>query len=100
MDYVVVERDGVNGERETVGLEIGNPTPTVRRRFRRSLAKRQKPTPTKSELDDDSDFEEDLDHALKGITPTARAFIIPSATPSDLPAVRYLNEHEAGSKHN
>jgi hypothetical protein len=96
VDYVVVERDGVNGKREAVGIEIGDPTPTVPRRFRRSLTKRQKPTPTEVESDDESDFEEDLDHALKGITITStpQAFTIPSAAPSGLPAVRHLIMHE------
>jgi hypothetical protein len=94
VDYVVVERDGVNGERGAVGIEIGNPTPTVRRRFRRSLARRQMPTPTDADSDDESDFEEDLDHALKGITSTAQPFTIPSATPSSLPAVRQIHKQE------
>jgi hypothetical protein len=95
VDYVVVERDGANGKRVAVGIEIGNPTPTLRRRFRRLLTKRQKPTSTEVDSDDESDFEEDLDHALKGITSTAQAFTIPSATPSGLPVVRHMKRRDS-----
>ncbi|KAH3913202.1 hypothetical protein HBH56_113110 [Parastagonospora nodorum] len=84
VDYVVVERDGVDGQREAVGIEIGNPTPTVRRRFRRSLAKRQMPapTPTPTPMDDDSDDDSDLEDALESLMPSSRPFTIPSATPT------------------
>lgn len=88
MDYVVVERDGVDGQREAVGIEIGDPTPTVRRRFRRSLAKRQMPAPTPTPMDDDSDDDSDLEDALESLMPTSRPFTIPSATPTGLSAVR------------
>jgi hypothetical protein len=87
VDYVVVERDGVNGEREAVGIEIGDPTSTVRRRFRRSLAKRQMPTPTRTEVDSDDDS--DLEDELESLLPTSRPFTIPSAAPTAAPAVRH-----------
>jgi hypothetical protein len=88
VDYVVVERDGVDGQREAVGIEIGDPTPTVRRRFRRSLAKRQMPTPTPKPMNDDSDDDSDLEDALESLMPKSRPLTMPSPTPTGLPAVR------------
>jgi hypothetical protein len=88
VDYVVVERDGEDGGREAVGIEIGHSRPT-RSRVSRTRVRRQAPAPTEIESDDESDLEDLLEdiHA----TPTSRPFTIPSATP----AVRLMVDHNA-----
>jgi hypothetical protein len=92
VDYVVVERDGVDGRREAVGIDIGNPTPTRSRVSRRSRVGRRAPSTTELDSDDESDLEDLLDDVH---TPTSRVFSIPSATPSGTPAVRLIKNHEA-----
>jgi hypothetical protein len=92
VDYVVVERDGVDGRREAVGINIGNPTPTRSRVSRRSRVRRQAPAPTDLDSDDESDLEDLLDDIH---TPTSRAFSIPSVTPSGTSAVRLMKILEA-----
>jgi hypothetical protein len=79
VDYVVVERDAVDGGRQAVGIDMGNPTPTRSRVSRRTRVRRQAPIPTEI----DSDAESDLEDLLEDVpTPTSRAFTIPSATPA------------------
>jgi hypothetical protein len=80
VDYVVVERDSVDGGREAVGIEIGKSTPTRSRVSRRTRVRRQAPRPVPTDIE--SDDESDLEDLLEDIhsTPTSRPFTIPSAT--------------------
>jgi hypothetical protein len=89
VDYVVVERDGVDGGREAVGIEIGKSTSTKSRVSRRTRVRRQAPSPVPTDIE--SDDESDLEDLLEDIhaTPTSRPFTIPSATP----AVRLMGHH-------
>jgi hypothetical protein len=87
--FIVVERDGVDGERQSIGVQIEESTPTTRRIFRRAYAKR---TPEldiddiESDLESDSESEDEDDR--KSNAPPSRPFTIPSATPTGIPAVR------------
>jgi hypothetical protein len=89
VDYVVVERDGVDGGREAVDIAIGKSTSTRSRVSRRTRVRRQAPSPAPTDIE--SDDESDLEDLLEDIhaTPTSRPFTIPSATP----AVRLMVNH-------
>jgi hypothetical protein len=77
VDFVVVERDGVENEIELVTEE---PTPTL---DRLSRERRQEPSPTDGDYDSDSD-EDDYPE-----NPTMTPMTTPSLTmPSKTPAVR------------
>jgi len=79
VDYVVVERDGVEGV-QAAGFATETPTPTVGRIRRRSYTRRQMPAPTDVEYDSDDDDE--------STSSVVRSVTIPSATPSGPPPVR------------
>jgi hypothetical protein len=75
VDYVVVERDGVQHERELV---VEEPTTTVNRQPR---AKRQEPSPTDADYDSDSD-EDDYPENPTMTAMTTASLTIPSGTPA------------------
>ncbi|KAF2826007.1 hypothetical protein CC86DRAFT_37930 [Ophiobolus disseminans] len=81
VDYVIVERDGVDGEIQSSGIEIEKPRPTIRRILRRSYTKRQMPAPTEIDYDSDDDDER--------TTSAVRPLTIPSATPSGPPPLLF-----------
>lgn len=88
---VVVERDGLDGGREAIGIRIEPPTPIANRIFRRSHAKRQMPTPTEVEIesDDDSDYEDFEGSAA----PPKRPFTLTGSAPTATPAVRTIKNN-------
>jgi hypothetical protein len=89
--FVVVERDGVVGERQSISIQIEEPTPTTKRILRRSYAKRQSSTPELDILSDiESDSESEDEDDYESIAPSSRPFTIPSATPTGIPAVRMV----------
>jgi hypothetical protein len=88
VEFVVVERDGADGKPESVGIHLENPTPTTKRIFRRSHARRQTSPLAELDIDSDSDSEDEDDY--ESTTPSSRPFTIPSATPSGIPAVRTI----------
>jgi hypothetical protein len=78
VEYVVVERDGVREEGETVSEE---PTATINRILRRSHVRRGYPSPT--DVDYESDDNKDDDLASKAtMTTTIPTIVIPSGPPA------------------
>jgi hypothetical protein len=88
VDYIIVERDGVNGEEQAAGFRKDKPTPTVARMSRRSRARRQL-----IDRGDDSDSEDEIEHVIEEVdlTLTNRPFTIPSATPVRLISVAWCS---------
>lgn len=79
VEYVVVERDGLDGEGQAADFDIETPTPSMGHILRRSYTRRQMPSPTGVDYDSDDD-----DEPTKTST---RPLAIPSAT-SGPPRVR------------
>lgn len=78
VEYVVVERDGVQNERGLAGEE---PTATVN-------AKRDEPSPTDADYDSDSD-EDDYPEKPNTTAMTTASLTIPTGTPAVRKACRF-----------
>jgi hypothetical protein len=89
VDYVVVKRDGGNGNEQAAASGMERPTQTIRRTKRSTPVRQRSPDGVdESDSDSDSDEEDEIVDALadEGLTLSNRPFTIPSATPVRLVA--------------